>query len=151
VTLFLATLFYLPPGGGDDADQVAISPLPSPAAFAPGRFRLLLLSLLLFFGGTAAATGTRLEPLIDFILLAVMIVTAVLDLRVPGQHRLVFTALAFGAILLSVVDLNVRIRQLPMIAGTVVGLFAGFVVWLAYASVMRPQRPVGNRIHLAAR
>ena len=123
-----------------------MSPLPSPAAFTPGRFRLLLLSLLLFFGGTAAATGTRLERFIDFILLAVMIVTAVLDLRVPGQHRLVSTALAVGAILLSVVDLNVRIRHLPMIAGTVVGLFAGLVVWLAYAAVMRPQRSVGDRI-----
>ena len=118
----------------------------SRAVFAPGRFRLLLLSLLLFIVGTAALPEADAARVIEFILLAGAIVVAVIELRAPGQHRLVPIALAACVILVSVVDHTVRLRHLPMIASAVVGLFAGLVVWLAYSAVMRAHRPVGDRI-----
>ena len=46
-----------------------------------GRFRLLLLALFLAFGGTAVASGTRAERLVNAMLLALVLVAAVLDLR----------------------------------------------------------------------
>jgi hypothetical protein len=107
---------------------------------------VLLLSLLVFVVGTAASPGVRQGRLIEFILLAATIVVAVLELRVPGQRRLAPIALASSVIFLNVVDLTVRLRHVPVIASAVVGLFAGLVVWLAYGSVMRPHRPVGDRI-----
>jgi voltage-gated potassium channel len=112
---------------------------------APGRFRLLLLSLLLFIVGTAVAPsyGGRM---LEFALLATTLAVAILELRVPGQHRVVPFALAVSVILVSVVDLAMPLRHLPVIASAIVGLFAGFVVWIAYGSVMRPYRPVGDRI-----
>ena len=118
---------------------------PQVAAFAPGRFRLLLLSLVLFFGGTAASTGASREGLIEVILLAFFIVAAVLDLREPGRRRGFSIALAATVILWSFLDLNLPIR-LPVVAGTLVALFAGFVVWRTFTAVMRPQRPVSDRI-----
>ena len=113
---------------------------------APGRFRLLLLSLLLFIVGTAASAHSRQAVLIEFVLLAVTIVVAVLELRTPQQRGIVTIALASLTIFLALVDFSVSLTHLPMIASTVVGLFAGLIVWLAYASVMRPRRLVGDRI-----
>jgi voltage-gated potassium channel len=121
-------------------------PLAGSTVFVPGRFRLLLVSLLLFMVGTATSTSVGHGPLVEFILLATTIVVAVLELHVRGQRRLFSVAFASAVILLSLVDNTVRLRHVPMIASAVVGLFAGFVVWFAYASVMRPHRPVGDRI-----
>lgn len=115
-------------------------------AWAPGRFRLLLLSLLLFFVGMAAATGTGGERVIAVVLLGFVIVAAVHDLSEVGHRRRVAIALAAGAIVISVVDLNVRMRHVPILAGAIVAVFAGFVVWMVYAEVMRPHRRVGDRI-----
>jgi hypothetical protein len=118
----------------------------SRAVFAPGRFRLLLVSLLVFVGGTAVSPSVDWGRLVDFALLAATIVVAVVELHVPGQRRLVPIALATSVIFLSVVDLAVPLRHVPVIASAVVGVFAGLVVWLAYAAVMRPHRSVGDRI-----
>jgi hypothetical protein len=98
---------------------------PSRAVFAPGRFRLLLLALLLFIVGTAASPGVGPARLIEFVLLVGTMVVAVLELRVPGQRRFVPIVLAFSVIFLSVADLTVPLRHVP---------------------VMRPHRPVGDRI-----
>jgi hypothetical protein len=114
-------------------------------ALAPGRFRLLLLALLLFFGGTAVAAGTRVERVVDAILLAGVLAAAILDLRERGE-RWYFGGLAAGIVLLFVVDLNVRIQHLPIVEDAMMVLFAGLVVWRAYTAVMRRQRPVGDRI-----
>jgi voltage-gated potassium channel len=114
-------------------------------ALAPGRFRLLLLALLLFFGGTAVAAGTRVERVVDAILLAGVLAAAILDLRERGQRWYV-GGLAAAIILLFVVDLNVRIQHLPIVEDAMMVLFAGLVVWRAYTAVMRRQRPVGDRI-----
>jgi hypothetical protein len=118
-------------------------------AWAPGRFRLLLLSLLLLFVGLAAATGSDLERPVNVTLLAFVIVAAVLDLRDRG-HRGRFAIGLAGAggviILLSVANLAVRIKHLPVLADALMALFSGFVVWRAYSAVMRRQRPVGDRI-----
>jgi len=113
---------------------------------APGRFRLLLLALLLFIIGTAASTGIAQARLVEFILLVVTIVIAILELRVGAQHWSASVVLAVSVILLSGVDLTVRLRHVPIIASVLAALFAGLVVWLAYTSVMRPHRPVGDRI-----
>jgi Ion channel len=115
-------------------------------AWAPGRFRLLLLSLLLFFVGMAAATGTGGERLVGVILLALVIVAAVHDLAERGYRRRVAIALAGGAIAISILDVSVRMRQLPVLASVIVAVFAGFVVWRVYTEVMRPHRRVGDRI-----
>src|SRR5262245_31097285 len=114
--------------------------------FAPGRFRLLLVSLLLLVVGTAVSTGTRYGPLVEFILLAATIVVAVLELHVRGQRWLVSIMFAAAVILATLVDYTVRLRHLPLIASTVVALFAAVVVWSVYASVMRPHRLVADRI-----
>jgi voltage-gated potassium channel len=113
---------------------------------ALGRFRLLLLVLLLFIIGSAASTGIAQAPLVEFILRAVTIVVAILELRVGGQHWSASVVLASSVILLTAVDLTVRLRHVPIIASVLVALFAGLVVWLTYTSVMRPHRPVGDRI-----
>jgi voltage-gated potassium channel len=114
--------------------------------FAPGRFRLLLLSLLLFIVGTAASTSARQALLIEFVLLTVTTVVAVLELRTREQRWLATIALALLVVGLALVDLTVPLTHVPMIASAVVGLFAGLVVWLAYASIMRPHRSVSDRI-----
>jgi hypothetical protein len=114
--------------------------------FAPGRFRVLLLSLLLYLVGTAVLPEAGAARAIEFLLLAGTIVVAVLELRVPGQRRLTPIVLATSVVFVSVVDHTVRLRHVPVIASAVVALFAGFVVWLAYASVMRQHRSVGDRI-----
>jgi Ion channel len=115
------------------------------AALAPGRFRLLLLALLLYVvvGALAPGFGVRI---LEFILLAVTLVVAILELHVPGQPRAVPIVLAGSVILVNVVDLAVPLRHTPVIASAVVALFAGLVVWLVYGSVMRPHRPAGDRI-----
>jgi hypothetical protein len=118
----------------------------SRGALAPGRFRLLLLTLLLFIVGTATLPGASLAPLLEFVLLVVAIVVAVLELRVRGQSRLAPIALAACVIFVAVVDHTVRLRHVPIIASALVAVFAGLVVWLAYASVMRANRSVSDRI-----
>jgi hypothetical protein len=122
-----------------------VSPSPNGLALVPGRFRLLLLALFLAFGGTAVASGTRAERLVDAILLALVLVAAVLDLRERGRRWRV-GGLAAGIILLSVVDLNVRIPHLASLVDAMMVVFSGLVVWRAYTAVMRRQRPVGDRI-----
>ena len=62
-----------------------MSPSPRGLALVTGRFRLLLLALFLAFGGTAVASGTRAERLVNAILLALVLVAAVLDLRERGH------------------------------------------------------------------
>jgi voltage-gated potassium channel len=113
---------------------------------APGRFRLLLCSLVLFIVGTAALPASGPVRFLEFVLLAGALVITLLELRVPGQSRLVPIALASSAIFVTAVDHFVRLRQLPVIVSILVAVFAGVVVWLAYASVMRPDRSVSDRI-----
>jgi voltage-gated potassium channel len=129
-----------------------VSPSPNSLALVPGRFRLLLLALFLAFGGTAVASGTRAERPVDAILLALILVAAVLDLRERGRRKrfgglaLGIILLSAGIILLSVVDLSVRIPHLASLGDAMMVVFSGLVVWRAYTSVMRRQRPVGDRI-----
>src|SRR5262245_65617927 len=85
-------------------------------ALAPGRFRLLLLALVLFIVGTAASTGTTQARLIEFILLALTVVVAILELRVGGLRWSASVILALSVILLTLVDLTVRIRPVPIVA-----------------------------------
>jgi Ion channel len=113
---------------------------------APGRFRLLLCSLLLFIVGTAALPETGPVRFLEFVLLAGALVITLLELRVPGQSRLVPIALASSAIFVTVADHAIRLRHLPVIASILVAIFAGAVVGLAYALVMRPDRSVSDRI-----
>ena len=78
--IILAAMFYLIP-----AETAAGSPLRDAVwRSVTGRFRLLLLALFLAFGGTAVASGTRAERLVNAILLALVLVAAVLDLRERG-------------------------------------------------------------------
>jgi voltage-gated potassium channel len=123
-----------------------VSVIPGRAAFAPGRFRLLLLSLLVFIVGTAVSPRGGPGQLIEFILLVMTLGIAVVELRAPGQPRLIPIALAVSVIFGSAVDYTVRFRHLPLVGSAVVAVFAGTAVWLAYGSVMRPHRPVGDRI-----
>ena len=123
-----------------------MSVIPARAAFAPGRFRLLLLSLLAFIVGTAVSPRGGPEELIEFFLLAIALAIAVVELREPGQPRLVPIALAASVIFVSAVDHTVRFRHLPLVTSAVVAVVAGMVVWLTYGSVMRPHRPAGDRI-----
>lgn len=123
-----------------------LSDTPRRAAFVPGRFRLLLLSLLVFIVGTAASPQSGPGQLIEFILLTVTLGIAVVELRTPGQRRLVPVTLAVCVILAAVVDYTVPLRHLPLIASAIAAVFAGIVIWLTYGSVMRPHRSVGDRI-----
>ena len=95
---------------------------------------------MLFIVGTAALS--RVEPL----LLALTIGLALVELRAPGQRRLVPTSVAIGVLLVGSVDYAGRLRQVPLIASAIVIVFAGAVLWLTYGSVMRPHRAVGDRI-----
>ena len=113
---------------------------------APGRFRLLLCSLLLFIVGTAALPETGPGRFLEFVLLVGTLVIALVELRVDGQSRLVAIVLAAGVIFVTVADHAIRLRHLPVIASLLVAIFAGAVVGLAYASVMRPERSVSDRI-----
>ena len=63
---------------------------------APGRFRLLLGALCLFLVGTAATTSLRRALLVEFVLLAVTVVVAVLELRSRGQRWLGTIGLAWA-------------------------------------------------------
>jgi hypothetical protein len=47
---------------------------------------------------------------------------------------------------MTVLDVTVRIRHLPVVASAIVAALAGLVVWRAYTGVMRPHRLVGERI-----
>src|SRR5262245_60865670 len=115
-------------------------------ALAPGRFRLLLLGLLLFIVGTAVSTGSSQARVVEFVLLALTIVVAIWELNAAGQSWTASIVLASSVILLTLVDLTVRLRHVPLVASVLVTLFAGLVVWLTYSSVMRPHRAVGDRI-----
>jgi voltage-gated potassium channel len=114
--------------------------------FAPGRFRLLLLALLVFLVGTAAFPAGDRAQLAEVILLTTAIIVAVLELREHGEHRFVPIAVAASAILTTTVDYAVRLQHLPLIASAMVAVFSGIVIWLTYDTVMRAQRPVGDRI-----
>jgi voltage-gated potassium channel len=118
----------------------------SRAAFAPGRFRVLLLALVVFIVGSAAVPRADSAQLIEFALLAMTLGAVVVELRAPGQSRLVPITLAACVILATGVDYTVRLRHLPLIASAMAAVFAGVVVWLAYGSVMQPHRPVADRI-----
>jgi hypothetical protein len=113
---------------------------------APGRFRLLLFSLVLFIVGTAALPDTGPARFLEFVLLVGTLVIALVELRVDGQSRLVPIVLAAGVIFVTVADHAIRLRHLPVIASILAAIFAGAVVGLAYASVMRPDRSVSDRI-----
>jgi len=119
---------------------------PGRTVFAPGRLRLLLLALLVFILGTAVSPQVGPGQLIEIILLVMTLGIAIIELREPGQPRLVPIALAASVVLVSAVDYTVRFRHLPLVASAVVAVFAGTVVWLTYGSVMRGHRPVGDRI-----
>lgn len=113
---------------------------------APGRFRLLLCSLVLFIVGTAALPETGPARFLEFFLLAGTLVIALVELRVEGQSRLVPIVLVAGVIFVTAADQAIRLRHLPVIASILVAIFAGAVVGLAYALVMRPDRSVSDRI-----
>jgi len=103
--------------------------------------------LLLFIVGTAASPRVGPGRFIELILLAMTLGVTVFELRAPGQHRLVPIALAASVVLVTtVVDYTVRLRHLPLFVSAIVAAFAGIVIWLAYGSVMRPHRLVGDRI-----
>ncbi len=113
---------------------------------APGRFRLLLLSMLVLILVTAVMPASSRTKLVELTLLALTIGVAIAELRAPGQRRLVPITVAVCIALVAVVDYSVTLRHLPLIAGAVVAGFAGIVIWLTYGSVMRSHRPVGDRI-----
>lgn len=119
---------------------------PSGGALAPGRFRLLLLALVLLIVGTSVLPGTGPARFFEFVFIAAAIVVALLELHVRGESRLAPIALAACVIFVAVVDHTVRLRHVPIIASALVAIFAGLVVWLAYASVMRADRSVSDRI-----
>jgi hypothetical protein len=96
--------------------------------------------------GTAVLPPTGPARLVELVLLVATIGIAVLELRAPGQPRLVPIAVAGSAILVTTVDYAVRLRHVPYVASAIVAVFAGVVIWLTYGSVMRPHRPVGDRI-----
>lgn len=120
--------------------------MPGWSAFAPGRFRLLLLALLVLILGTAATRGSEMAKLVELVILALTIAIAIAELRAPGQRRLVSVMFAACVILATVVDYTVPLRHLPLIASTLVTMFSAIVIWLTYGSVMRSHRPVGDRI-----
>lgn len=119
---------------------------PGRAAFAPGRFRLLLLALVVLIVGTAAATGSRAEKLVELALLSIAVGIAVAELRAPGQRRLVPVGVAVCVVLLALLDFTRPLRHLPLFASALVTVFSGVVIWLTYSSVMRSHRSVGDRI-----
>jgi len=80
------------------------------------------------------------------LLLAATVGIALLELRAPGQRRLVPTTVATGVVLVTSVDYAGHLRHMPLVASAIVVVFAGFIVWLTYGSVMRPHRAVGDRI-----
>ena len=96
--------------------------------------------------GTAAAPRGGAGRLIELLLIAIALGVAVFELRTPGQGRLVPLALAASVIVLRTVDFMVPLGHLPLVASAVVAVFAGIAIWLAYGSVMRAHRPVGDRI-----
>ena len=115
------------------------------ATLAPGRFRLLLLSLLVFVVGTTLSAPFRYARIVEFTLIAVTVGIAIVELRAPGQRRLVPTIVA-ACVIVSVADHIQRLRAWPLFASGLVAVFAGIIVWLVYGSAMRPHRPVGDRI-----
>jgi len=96
--------------------------------------------------GTAAVPAGESARLAEFIVLTAAIIVAVLELRAHGGHRFVPVAVAASAILATMVDYAVRLRHLPLIASAIVAVFSGIVIWLTYDTVMRAERPVGDRI-----
>ena len=116
------------------------------ATLAPGRFRLLLLSLLVLILGTTISARSEYDRLVEYSLLAVAVGIAILELRAPGQRRLVPMFVAACVIFVSVVDHSQRLRHWPLVASGLVAVFNGIVVWLVYGSAMRSHRPVGDRI-----
>ena len=110
--LILAAMFYLIPADPRERDHLRDAVRrSSPAAFACCCWRCSWPS-----GAPRWPSGTRAERLVNATLLALVLVAAVLDLRERGR-RWRFAGLAAGIILLSVVDLNVRIRYLAVTGG----------------------------------
>ena len=116
------------------------------ATLAPGRFRLLLVSLLVFIVGTTVSAPFSQARLVEYVLLAVAVGIAVAELRAPGQRRVVPVSVAVGVIFVSAVDHTQRLKHWPLAASGIVAIFAAIVVWLVYGSAMRSHRPVGDRI-----
>jgi nitrate reductase NapE component len=121
-------------------------PTVSRGVLAPGRFRLLLGALLLFIVATAVTMNMRQALVIEFVLLVVTTLIAVLELQAPGARWRGTVTLASLVIVLALVDLALPLRHVPILASALVGAFAGLVVWLAYTAVMQPHRPVSDRI-----
>jgi len=96
--------------------------------------------------GTAAFPTGRPAQLVEFVLLTTAIIVAVLELRAHGGQRFVPLAVAVSAIFVTTVDYTLRLDRLPLIASVVVAIFSGIVIFLTYDTVMRAQRPVGDRI-----
>src|SRR2546427_10047859 len=88
---------------------------------APGRFRLLLGALCLFLVGTAATTSLRRALLVEFVLLAVTVGVAVLELRSRGQRWLGTIGLAVLVICLALADLTLPLRHVPLMPAPVAG------------------------------
>jgi hypothetical protein len=116
------------------------------ATLAPGRFRLLLLSLLVFIVGTTLSAPFPQARIVEYVLLAVSVGIAIAELRAPGQRRVVPISVAAGVIFVSAVDHSQRLKDWPLAASGIVAVFAAIVVWLVYGSAMRSHRPVGDRI-----
>jgi len=116
------------------------------ATLAPGRFRLLLLSLLTFILATTVSAPFPNARIVEYALLAITVGVAIFELRAPGQRRLVPVMVAASVLVVSLVDYAQRLRHLPLVAGGLVAIFAGIVVWLVYGAAMQSHRPVGDRI-----
>src|SRR4029077_18397654 len=96
--------------------------------------------------GTAAVPVGDSARLAEFTLLTTAIIVTVIELREHGRHRFVPVAVAALVILVTMVDYAVRLRPLPLVASAIVAVFSGIVIWLTYDTVMRAERPVGDRI-----
>lgn len=96
--------------------------------------------------GTAASAQVSPGRIVEIVLLALTIGIALVELRAPGQRRLVPITVGVGVLLVSSVDYAGHLQHLPLVASAVVAVFAGVVLWVTYGSVMRPHRRVGDRI-----
>ena len=101
---------------------------------------------MLFIVGTAASKQAGAGPLVETFLLALTIGVALVELRAPGQRRLVPMSVAAGVLLVTSVDYTGHLGHVPLVASAIVVVFAGVVLSLTYGSVMRAHRSVGDRI-----
>jgi len=101
---------------------------------------------VLFIVGTAASKQAGAGPLVETLLLALTIGVALVELRAPGQRRLVPMSVAAGVLLVTSVDYTGHLGHVPLVASAIVVVFTGVVLSLTYGSVMRAHRSVGDRI-----